>query len=67
MNPVDSGSYSGALQLIARLGQPFSAIMLAPQRGGEYKRIASDQNVIAQVKDMTAVHDLMDVRTVEIL
>jgi hypothetical protein len=63
----DTGSYSRALQLITRLGQPFSAFLLAQQRGGEYKRIATDQNIIAQVKDMTAVHDMMDVRTIEIL
>jgi hypothetical protein len=64
--PFDSGSYSRALQLIVRLGQPFSALLLAQQQGGEYKRIASDQNIIAQLKDMTVVRD-MDVRTVEIL
>jgi hypothetical protein len=65
--PVDSESYSRALRLIVRLGQPFSAFLLVQQPGGEYKRIASDHNIIAQVKDMTAVHDKMDVRTVEIL
>jgi hypothetical protein len=54
------------LQLIARLGQPFSALLLAQQQGGEYKRIASDQDIIAQLKDVTVVRD-MDVRTVEIL
>jgi hypothetical protein len=55
------------LRLIAHLGQPFSALLLAQQRGEEYKRIASDYNITAQVKDMTAVHDLMGVRTLEIL
>jgi hypothetical protein len=65
---IDSGSYSRALQLVVRLGQPFSAFLLAQQWGGEYKRIASDQNIIAQVKDMTAVQDMMDsIRTLEIL
>jgi hypothetical protein len=61
------GSYSRALQLIARLGQPFGAFLLAQQQGGEYRRIASEQNIMAQVKDTTAVHDMMDVRTLEIL
>jgi hypothetical protein len=57
------------LRLIAHLGQPFSAFLLAQQRGVyvEYRRIASDKNITAQVKDMTAVHDMMDVRTLEIL
>jgi hypothetical protein len=62
----DSKSYSRALRLIVRLGQPFSAFFLMQQRGGEYKRIASDQNIIAQVKDMTSVNDMMDIRTLEI-
>ncbi|KAG0692334.1 hypothetical protein DFH29DRAFT_1073796 [Suillus ampliporus] len=64
---VDSESHLRALQLIVRLGQPFSAFLLAQQRGGEYKRIASDHNIIAQVQDVTSVHDMMDARTLEIL
>jgi hypothetical protein len=64
---ADSESYSSALRLIVRLGQPFSAFLLAQQQGGEYKRIASDQNIIAQVKDMAAVRNMMDVRMLEIL
>jgi hypothetical protein len=64
---ADLGSYAITLQLIARLGQPFNAFLLAQQQGGEYKRIASDQNIIAQVKDVVAIHDMMDIRIVEIL
>ncbi|KAG1719759.1 heterokaryon incompatibility protein-domain-containing protein [Suillus lakei] len=60
-------SHSRALRLIARLGQPFGAFLLAQQRGGEYKRIASDHNIIAQVKDVTSVHSMMDMKTLEIL
>ncbi|KAG2137114.1 uncharacterized protein EDB93DRAFT_1253728 [Suillus bovinus] len=56
-----------AFQLIVRLGQPFNAFLLAQQRGGEYKRIASDHDIIAQVKDIGSVYDVMDVRTLEIL
>ncbi|KAG0695824.1 hypothetical protein DFH29DRAFT_1072363 [Suillus ampliporus] len=63
----DSESSERALRLIARLGQPFSAFLLAQQRGGEYKRIASDHVIISQVKDIAAVHDMMDVRVLEIL
>ncbi|KAG0702644.1 WD40-repeat-containing domain protein [Suillus ampliporus] len=65
--PDDLDSQSRALRLIVRLGQPFGALLLAQQRGWEYKRIASDKNIIAQVKDMAAVRDMMDVRTPEIL
>jgi hypothetical protein len=64
---ADSESYSRALRLIVRLGQPFSAFLLAQQRGGEYKRIASDHDIIARVKDVTSVHSMMDIRTLEIL
>lgn len=57
-----------ALRLLVRLGQPFSAFLLERQRGGEYKRVASDHDIIAQVvKDITSVPDLMDLRTIEIL
>ncbi|OAX42739.1 hypothetical protein K503DRAFT_709950 [Rhizopogon vinicolor AM-OR11-026] len=60
-------SHSRALRLIVRLGQPFSALLLAQQRGEEYKRIASDHEIIAQLKEMTSVHNMMNVRTLEIL
>ncbi|KAG2139986.1 hypothetical protein BD769DRAFT_1696380 [Suillus cothurnatus] len=60
-------SHSRALRLIVRLGQPFGAFLLARQRGGEYKRIASDRNIIAQVKDMASVGDMMHIRTLEIM
>jgi hypothetical protein len=55
---------SQALRLLVRLGRPFSAFLLAQQRSGEYKRIASDHDIIGQVKD---VRDPMDIRTIEIL
>jgi hypothetical protein len=63
----DSELHPRALRLVVRLGQPFSAFLLAQQRGGEYKRIASDHNIIARVKDMASVHHMLDVRTLEIL
>ncbi|KAG2098406.1 uncharacterized protein F5147DRAFT_815851 [Suillus discolor] len=59
---TNSESYSQALRLIARLGQPFDAFLLAQQRSGAYKRITSDCDIIAQVKDMTSVHSMMDIR-----
>ncbi|KAG2362172.1 hypothetical protein BDR07DRAFT_1609632 [Suillus spraguei] len=65
--PVDLEFHSRALRLVVRLGQRFGALLLAQQRGGEYKRIASDYHIIAQVRDMASIHDMMDVRTLEIL
>jgi hypothetical protein len=62
---VDSELSDRALRLIARLEQPFGAFLLAQQRGGEYKRIASDHDIIAQVKDFSSILDM--VRTLEIL
>ncbi|KAG2126790.1 uncharacterized protein EDB93DRAFT_1341093 [Suillus bovinus] len=45
----------------------FSAFLLAQQRSGEYKRIATDRDIIGQVNDVVSVGDLMDIRTIEIL
>ncbi|KAG0697036.1 hypothetical protein DFH29DRAFT_1071813 [Suillus ampliporus] len=64
---VDSETYSRALRLIVHLGQPFSAFLLARQHRGEYKRIASDHDIIAQAKDLASVHKIMDVKILEIL
>ncbi|KAG1789544.1 uncharacterized protein HD556DRAFT_777664 [Suillus plorans] len=64
---TESESHLQALQLIVRLGQPFGAFLLAQQRGGEYKRIASDHDIIAQVEDVASINEMMDIRTLEIL
>ncbi|KAG1871863.1 hypothetical protein DFJ58DRAFT_762639, partial [Suillus subalutaceus] len=52
---------------IVRLGQPFSAFLLARRRDGEFKRIASDHDIVTRVKDMTSVDNMMVIRTLEIL
>ncbi|KAG1758156.1 hypothetical protein EDD22DRAFT_912112, partial [Suillus occidentalis] len=65
--PVNQDVYDQelrALRLLVRLGQPFSAFLLAQQRSGEYKRIASDHDIIGQVND---IRNPMDVRAIEIL
>ncbi|KAG1895217.1 uncharacterized protein F5891DRAFT_1059642 [Suillus fuscotomentosus] len=62
---VDSELSDRALRLIVHLKQPFSAFLLAHQRGGEYKRIASDHDIIAQVKDLSSIPDM--IKTLEIL
>jgi hypothetical protein len=62
----DDSELSGrALRLATHLGQPFSAFLLVHQRGREYKRIASDHNIVAQVKDLSSISDM--VKTLEIL
>ncbi|KAI6012021.1 hypothetical protein EDC04DRAFT_2905063 [Pisolithus marmoratus] len=38
--------YTRALQLIARLGQPFNALLLAQQPDGEYKRVAANNEIL---------------------
>ena len=63
---VDLDPYSRALRLVIRLGQPFHALLLAQERQGVYKRVASDRQIITQVKDMCSVRDV-DIRTIEIL
>ncbi|KAG2066802.1 hypothetical protein BDR04DRAFT_1233770 [Suillus decipiens] len=44
---TDLESSERELRLIDRLGQPFSSFLVARQRGGEYKRIASDHAITA--------------------
>jgi hypothetical protein len=63
----DSEAHLRALRLIVHLGQPFASFLLAQQWGGEYKRVASDHDIIAQVKDKVSIREMMDVRTQEIL
>ncbi|KAG2086387.1 cytochrome P450 [Suillus discolor] len=45
---VDSDVHSRSLCLMVHLGQAFSALLVMQQRVGEYKRVASDHNIIAQ-------------------
>ncbi|KAG1761459.1 hypothetical protein EDD22DRAFT_896512 [Suillus occidentalis] len=52
--------------MMVHLCQPFGAFLLAQQCVGEYKRIASDCNIIARAKDIASV-DNMDVCSMEIL
>jgi hypothetical protein len=66
-DPVDPAQNEQAFRLIVRLGQPFGALLVAQQLSGEYKRIALDDNIITQVRDVTPVDNMMDVRALEIL
>jgi hypothetical protein len=49
---------------MVHLGQALSALLLSQQRVGEYKRVASDHNIIAQVKDMASI-DITYIKTLE--
>ncbi|KAI6120389.1 hypothetical protein EV401DRAFT_2196620 [Pisolithus croceorrhizus] len=40
--------YSRALQMIARLGQPFNALLLEQQRDGHYKRVATENEIVVR-------------------
>ncbi|KAI6045477.1 hypothetical protein EDC04DRAFT_60772 [Pisolithus marmoratus] len=40
------GSYSRVLQMIARLGQPFSALLLLQRPNGEYTRVAAENEIV---------------------
>ncbi|KIK18430.1 hypothetical protein PISMIDRAFT_684192 [Pisolithus microcarpus 441] len=42
------GSYARALEMIARLGQPFNALLLVQQPDGEYKRVAADNDIFVR-------------------
>ncbi|KAG1785862.1 uncharacterized protein HD556DRAFT_1450301 [Suillus plorans] len=63
---VDLDVHSQSLRLMVHLGQAFSALLLAQQHVGEYKRVASDQYIIAQVKDPASI-DITNIRTLDIL
>ncbi|KAG1785781.1 uncharacterized protein HD556DRAFT_1456313 [Suillus plorans] len=63
---VDSDVHSRSLRLMVHLGQAFSALLVAQQRVGEYKRVASDQYIIAQVKHPASI-DITNIRTLDIL
>ncbi|KAI6144246.1 hypothetical protein BKA82DRAFT_4515649 [Pisolithus tinctorius] len=39
-------NYTRALEMIARLGQPFSAFLLLKQPNGEYKRVAAENEIV---------------------
>ncbi|KAI6144914.1 hypothetical protein BKA82DRAFT_4168036 [Pisolithus tinctorius] len=38
--------YTRALQMVARLGQPFNALLLVQQVNGEYKRVAAEHEIV---------------------
>ncbi|KAG0708591.1 hypothetical protein DFH29DRAFT_424331 [Suillus ampliporus] len=68
-NPIDyyaETDHRSASRLLVRLGQPFSAMLLMRLQGAEYKRIACDRQIIAQVDDdcrYVGMHAMYNSRT----
>ncbi|KAH0826782.1 hypothetical protein J3R83DRAFT_5197 [Lanmaoa asiatica] len=64
--PTNMDSYTRALRLVVRLRQPFNALLLQQQPNGEFKRVATEHEIIAQ---LGLEHQVRDIRTevVEIL
>ncbi|KAI5982354.1 hypothetical protein EDC04DRAFT_1833915 [Pisolithus marmoratus] len=40
------GDYTRALHMIARLGQPFNALLLVQQSNGDYRRVAAENEIV---------------------
>ncbi|KAI6030210.1 hypothetical protein EDC04DRAFT_3142610 [Pisolithus marmoratus] len=40
------GDYTRALHMIARLGQPFNALLLVQQPNGDYRRVAAENEIV---------------------
>ncbi|KAG1845255.1 hypothetical protein C8R48DRAFT_678220 [Suillus tomentosus] len=63
---VDLDVHSQSLRLMVHLGRAFSALLVAQQQVGEYKRVASDQYIIAQMKHPASI-DITNIKTLDIL
>ncbi|KAI9571804.1 hypothetical protein HD554DRAFT_1826569 [Boletus coccyginus] len=49
-----------ALRLVARLRQPFGALLLATLAREQYRRVATDSLIMVRVREDTSLTDLMD-------
>ncbi|KAG9313282.1 hypothetical protein JVU11DRAFT_5586 [Chiua virens] len=65
VSPAPLDKYHRALQLVARLGQPFHALILARQPCSEFKRVATENKVIVTAQ-VTCLKEIR-VEVVEIL
>jgi hypothetical protein len=54
--PVDV--HTMALQMIVRLRQPFNALLLLREPGGEYKRVAAENEIIVQFRNRIRLKDI---------
>ena len=56
-----------ALRLVARLRQPFGALLLAPLARVQYRRVATDSLIMVRVREETSLTELIDgIRTIDI-
>ena len=56
-----------SLRLVARLRQPFGALLLAPVSRTRYRRVAADCLIMAQIREEMSLTELIDgIRTVDI-
>jgi len=49
-----------ALRILVRLRQPFGALLLASQKRGQYKRVATDSFIQVQIRAETSLSELME-------
>lgn len=59
--------YTRALQMVARLGQPFSALLLVQQPNGEYKRVAAEHEIVVPGLGTEVDSKSIQVKVLEIL
>ena len=56
-----------ALRLIARLRQPFGALLFKPLSRVEYRRVAADSLIITRIREEVSLTELIDgIRTIEV-
>jgi hypothetical protein len=56
-----------ALRLVARLCQPFGALLLAPLARVQYRRVATDSLIMVRVREETSLTELIDgIRRIDI-
>ncbi|KIO01941.1 hypothetical protein M404DRAFT_718124 [Pisolithus tinctorius Marx 270] len=59
--------YTRALEMIARLGQPFSALLLMKQPSGEYRRVAAENEIVVPGLGTNITSKNIRARVLEIL
>ncbi|KAI6011786.1 hypothetical protein EDC04DRAFT_3145675 [Pisolithus marmoratus] len=59
--------YTQALQMIARLGQPFNALLFVQQPNGEYRRVATENEIIVSGLGTDITSKIIQVKVLEIL
>jgi hypothetical protein len=58
--------HTRALRFVARLRQPMTSLLLSAQRRGMYKRVATDHDIVLQLRKGVSL-DSMDIKVVEII